>query len=216
MKIRVLRDFMTVVMLASVCSVVFAQQNQQEPPPLKLKKFTAFSGTKNLVKTPKFGSSDMPGIAKSGKDPEWRRLNVEYQTIPEWIDELKIDYIVVTLKVEREDGKNVQKYSVYKKSVTYIDVEQGRKHFASAFLHPNAEKRHGVTVAAAVILSVDGVKVEEYGEVANSVRQIFGDNWWNNPRIMESNVLIPRSGYLLNKKESPFVFMNIDSYEVIK
>ncbi len=216
MNIRVLRSFMTVVMLVSVCSVALAQQNQQQPPPLKLKSFSALSDSKNLVKTPSYGIQDEPGISKSGRAPEWRRLNVEYQTIPEWIDELKIEYIVVTLKVEREDGKNVQRYSVYKKSVTYIDVEQGRQHFASAFLHPNAEKRYGKAVAAAVILSVDGVVIEATGEVANSVRQIFGDNWWNNPRIMESNVLIPRSGYLLNKKESPFVFMNIDSYEVIK
>jgi hypothetical protein len=215
MKIKVLKYFMATVMLVSVCSVATAQQNSTKAPPLKLKKFTALTG-KSLVKSPNYGISDEPGIAKTGKSPEWRRINVEYQTTPEWINELKIDFIVVTLKVEREDGKNVQKYSVYKKSVTYVDVEAGRKHFAAAFLKPNAEKRHGITVAAAVILSVDGVKIEEYGEVASSVRSIFGENWWKNPRIMESDVLIPRSGYLLNKKESPFVFINIDSYEVIK
>ena len=215
MNIRVLRWFIAAVTLLSVCSVVFAQQNSTQSPPLKLKKFTALSG-KSLVKSPNYGVQDEPGISKTGKAPEWRRINVEYQTTPEWIDELKIDFIVVTLKVEREDGKNVQKYSVYKKSVTYIDVEVDRKHFASAFLHPNAEKRYGTTVAAAVILSVGGVVIEEYGEVASAVRTIFGENWWKNPRIMESDVLIPRSGYLLSKKESPFVFMNIDSYEVIK
>jgi len=215
MNIRVLRWFIVAVTLLSVCSVVFAQQNSTQPPPLKLKKFTALSG-KSLVKSPNYGLSDEPGISKTGKAPEWRRVNVEYQTNPEWINELKIDFIVVTQKAEREDGKNVKKYSVYKKSVTYTDIEAGRKHFASAFLHPNAEKRYGTTVAAAVVLSVDGVKIEEYGEVATSVRSIFGENWWNNPRIMESDVLVPRSGYLLNKKESPFVFMNIDSYEVIK
>ena len=215
MNIRVLRLFIATITLLSVCSVALAQQNPNKPPPLKLKKFTALD-SRSLVKSPSYGVQDEPGISKSGKAPEWRRINVEYQTMPEWIDELKIDFIIVTLKVEREDGKNVQKYSVYKKSVTYIDVEQGRSHFASAFLHPNAEKRYGTAVATAVILSVDGVKIEEYGEVASAVRSIFGENWWNNPRIMESDVLVPRSGYLLNKKESPFVFMNIDSYEVIK
>ena len=214
MNIRVLRWFITIVTSLSICSVAFAQQNSAQPPPLELKKFTALS-TKYLVKSPNYGVNDEPGISKSGKAPEWRRINVEYRTMPEWIDELKIDFIVVTLKT-KEDGKNVKKFSIYRKSVTYIDVEAGRKHFASAFLHPNAEKRYGTTVASAVILSVDGVKIDEYGEVAAAVRSIFGENWWNNPRIMESDVLIPRSGYLLNKKESPFVFMNIDSYEVIK
>jgi hypothetical protein len=215
MKIRVLKYFVVTVMLVSVCSVASAQQATTKTPPLKIKKFTALTG-KSLVESPSYGLRDEAGIAKTGKAPEWRRINVEYQTAPEWIDELKIDFILVTLKVEREDGKNVQKYSVYKKSVTYTDVEFGRKHFASAFLHPNAEKRYGDTVAVAVVLSADGVVVEEYGEVAASVKKIFGANWWKNPKIMESNVLIPRSGYLLNKKESPFVFMNIDSYEVIK
>ncbi len=215
MNIRFLRLFITIVTSLSICLVAFAQQNSTQSPPLKLKKFNALSN-KSLVDSPNYGIRDEPGISKTGKAPQWRRINVEYQTMPEWIDELKIDFIVVTLKVEREEGKTVQKYSVYRKSVTYIDIEEGRSHFASAFLHPNAEKRYGSTVAVAVILSVDGVKVEEYGEVAPAVSKIFGENWWNNPRIMESDVLIPRSGYLLNKKESPFVFMNIDSYEVIK
>jgi hypothetical protein len=215
MNIRILRWFIAIVTSLSICSAAFAQQNSTQTPPLKLKKFNALS-TKSLVESPDYRIRDEPGISKSGKAPQWRRINVEYQTTPDWIDELKIDFIVVTLKVEREDGKNVQKYSVYKKSVTYIDVEKDRNHFASAFLHPNVEKRYGTTVAVAVILNVDGVKIEEYGEVESSVRKIFGENWWNNPRIMESDVLTPRSGYLLNKKESPFVFMNIDSYEVIK
>lgn len=210
MNIRVLRWLIAICMLSSVCPIAFAQQ-----PPLKLNKFTAFSSAKSLVNTPSYGISDEPGIAKTGKAPEWRRINVEYHTTPEWINELKIDFIVV-LKSERKAGQPVPMYSVYKKSVTYIDVEADRKHFASVFLHPNAEKRYGTTVAAAVILSADGVVIEEYGEVASSERKSFGDNWWKNPRIMESDVMIPRAGYLLNKKESPFIFMNIDSYEVIK
>lgn len=213
---KFLRCLTAVVMLAGICCEVFAQQNNSEQPPLKLKKFSALSGSGVLVGSPDVDIRDLPGISKSGKAPEWRRMNVEYETYPEWLDGLSIEFIVVTLKVTKEAGVTKQNYSVFRKKVAYQDVEKGRKHFAVAFLHPNAEKRYGPAVATAVILSVDGKTIEESGEVASAVRRIFGENWWNNPRIMESDVLVPRTGYLLSKKESPFALMNIDSYEVIK
>ena len=50
---------------------------------------------------------------------------------------------------------------------------------------------------------------------SGQVRLPDGD-WWKDERVIDSDLVSKRAGYLLNKKESPFELINMADYEWIK
>ena len=139
-------------------------------------------------------------------------ISVIYDSAPDWIDDLLVQFHVLTMKPDPQTRQNV--YSLFKKQVRYGDIERGRDHRAMAFLRPAAVKRYGDVVASAAILTVEGTVVDEQSETSIDLPEF----WWrnelvlNNPRVE----LTVREGYLLNRKESPWMLVNPDDYEVIK
>lgn len=141
---------------------------------------------------------------------EWHVVSVLYDTVPEWMDDLLVQFHVLTVKPDPQTRSNV--YSLFKKSVRYGDIERGRDHRAMAFLRPAATKRFGDVVASAAVLTVNGTIVDEQSETETDLPEF----WWRNPRVLDSPSLTVREGYLLNRMESPWMLVNPDDYEVIK
>jgi len=54
--------------------------------------------------------------------------------------------------------------------------------------------------------------VDEQNETAVDLPEF----WWRNPSVLDSPMLTVREGYLLNRMESPWAWINPDDYEVIK
>jgi hypothetical protein len=167
-----------------------------------------FIGIRNArAVTPIYQTSQGGGV-KPAQD--WHVVSVIYDSAPEWIDDLLVQFHVLAMKQDPQTRQNV--YSLFKKQVRYGDIERGREHRAMAFLRPAALKRFGNVVACAAVLSVDGKVVEEKSETATELPEF----WWRNPLVLDSPALTVREGYLLNRMESPWALVNPDDYEVIK
>ena len=144
-------------------------------------------------KTPVFRTA-APGQA-SARQPNWWRVVVDYETAPEWIDELEFTYYVY-MKDQSNKGAEV----MYTATVTYVNVARG-KHVSDMFLHPNVLTRLGRVEQVAVVVKAKGAVV-----ATESTAQT--PNWWDR----FSHV----SGVLLNRSQTPFAYIDYDLYEAIK
>jgi len=171
--------------------------------PVRIRKVTGV-GQGAVLKTPEYRST-VPRGTKPAK--RWGVLTVTYDTAPEWIDELTIQYYALALITER--GKKA--YSLYKNAVRCQDIEEGRAHLSAMFLRPSALKRYGDVIAVAVEIILEGKVVAEATEGDRMPAQ-----WWKNPAVTEREDVTQRGGYLLTRSESPFALVNIDDYEYIR
>ena len=172
---------------------------------IEMRKFDALGRT-TLVKTPEYRTNGGTSRSKPG---EWSQIKVDYTTFPEWIDQLDFEYHVLSLVEVRGE----KKYSHLTSTVRYIDIPQGRSHYATIFLSPRAVKRFGMPVAVALMVRMDGNVVAEMNEASVPFPV---EKWWTAKEVLESPVVTKRDGYLLNRNETPFKFIQIDDYEVIK
>lgn len=173
---------------------------------VRIRKF-AGAGRQTMEKTPEYKHTASRGIKPAG---DWAQVTVTYDTTPEWIDELVFQYYVLTLKVE--DGKKA--FSFFKTTVKYADIERGREHLSSVYLRPATLKRYGSVVASAVEISFEGKPVCERTDVDPEVK--LPERWWTKSEVVESKTVTTRDGYLLDRSQTPFAFVNIDDYEVSK
>ena len=173
---------------------------------LRVRKFTAM-GNNSIVRSPVFDVDVRGGTKPAG---QWVVIEVEYDTAPEWIDELTFKYTAMALTTE--EGK--RKYSLYKTTVRYVDIAQDRGHRSTVFLHPKALKRYGELIGAVVEILHEGKVVAV--ESDSDARAKLPAEWWENPRVTENELVTNREGYLLNRAESPWALINIDDYEVIR
>ncbi|MFO7870237.1 MAG: hypothetical protein R6V03_02260 [Kiritimatiellia bacterium] len=144
-----------------------------------------------------------------GDRREWVRIAVEYDTAPEWIDELTFRYYVLSLKeVDRK-----QEFSLFQNSVKYADIRQDRGHLSTMFLRPPAVERYGELSAIAVEIMYGGDVIAKHS-ITGGIK--LPEDWWKNSDVVKSDKVKSRAGYLLDRKQSPFFLINIDSYEYIK
>ncbi len=195
-----------------VCSV-FGQARVQQaagsrPPEEQLRiRGIIGLGPRARTATPVYQTSVGSGVKRP---QEWQVISVTYDTHPVWIDELVVQFHVMTMMPDPETRQPA--YSLYRKTVRYADIEQGREHRAMTFLRPAAVKRFGNVVACAAVFTLEGVVVAEPSD--QSVE--LPESWWRNPSVLDSPVLTVREGYLLNRVESPWMLVNPDDYEVIR
>lgn len=168
-------------------------------------------GKKGYAKTPAYRSSVSGGRSRGDKD--WVTIQTEYRTANEWIDELTFSYHVLT-KSQGDKGGNV--YSLFRANVTYIDIAEERDHFSTMFLRPNAVERFGDPVAIGVVVTVKGKELDFKSVVEGGMR--LPEKWWDDPAVIKNPkvTVTVRDGYLLNRSESPWAFINIDDYETIR
>jgi len=146
-----------------------------------------------------------PGTKRPG---EWAEVKATFDTAPEWIDEVTVQYYVLSL-VKEKGGKA---YSFFNTAARYADVEQGNGHMVSAYLTPAGVKRFGAPVAVAVTITVAGKTVAEASDSDRSVK--LPKRWWeSNGSVLGSEAVTPRNGYLLSRKQTPFALINVDDYE---
>jgi len=167
------------------------------PPPvagstskiLRIRKMTP--STKS--KTPIFKTA-IQGQAQAAQR-DWWRVEVEYDTKPDWIDQLEFTYYVY-MKDQSNKGAEV----MFRSSVTYVNVKKGR-HYSDMFLHPNTLLRMGRVEQVAVVIKMGGAIV-----ATKSTAQT--PNWWDRYRPVE--------GVLLSRAQTPFALVSYDLYEQVK
>jgi hypothetical protein len=167
---------------------------------IRLRELTGI-GPRSLVRTPIYSASISGGRAAAR---EWGELTVQFDSDPEWIDELSFQYFALLYsRVNKE-------YTLLKGAVTYVDVARGRGHLSSAYIRPNTLLRYGDVVAVAVEVLLKGETVTTVSEGKMADKQPLPVEWWKNAK------LAPKDGYILNRTQTPFAFINVDDYEAIK
>lgn len=147
--------------------------------------------------------------SKSAKAKTWGVLDVDFDTAPEWIDELTITYTVMLHNEKALQGE--KPISFLQVTSVYGDIARGRDHKAGVVLLPVALERFGRPIGFAVQMNMEGNLVGEFG-VGEGI--LSGqDKWWQNPRITASPNVQKREGYLLERSKSAFSLVDIDSYE---
>ena len=155
---------------------------------IKIRKMTPVK-----EKTPVFRTA--VASQASAKQPDWWHVVVEFETAPDWIDELEFTYYAY---IEDQSNKGVP--VMYRGTVTYVNVARGR-HLSDMFLHPNTIARMGLVKQIAVVVKAKGAVV-----ATESTAQ--RPNWWDG--------FPPVDGVLLNRSQTPFAFVDYDLYEAIK
>lgn len=179
---------LAVVLLASG-SAVYAQA-QPEPVGriVRIRKIDA-----GKTKTPEY---NVRGASTMQRARDWLKILVQYETAPEWTDELDLTVYVVVKS--REGGA---RYTLFRGSVTYVNIERG-KHLADLYLHPSTLARYGDVERVGVVVGTQGRIVDMQSLPESNTR------WWEQ--------LPPVDGYVVNRMETPFAMLNFDDYEAIK
>jgi hypothetical protein len=208
------KALLSAFMVVSITSLAFGQQaprGASDAPnagsgKLRVGKLVGL-GNKARAFTPSYTTDIGRGI---GRAKEWRSVLLTYDTAPEWIDELLIQFYVLGMTRDPKTKQNV--YSLYKMAVWYLDIAEGRNHLATVYLRPAALERYGEPVAVAAVVTLDG---EVVAEISDESTKLPAD-WWKNPKVTDSQATTTRDGYLLDRSKSPWALINPDDYEVIK
>ncbi len=177
-------------------------------------------GNRTKLDTPTYNTSAARGINTPKK---WSRIEVTYKTgrtKVEWLDSLTFSYYALAKKIDREKGTL---YTFYKKNIHYVNIEAGKRqlnHRSHIFLRPAAVRRNGELIAVAVEISHKGVIVDTAVEYASGAAAKLPKSekgkWWKNSVITESKITTTDTSSLLDRSQSPWAYINIDDYEVIK
>lgn len=167
-------------------------------PVLKLRELTGY-GPRSIIKSPDSGAS------RRSSSREWVELGVQYDTQPEWIDEVSLSYFVLL-----RNPRNNPELTLIKGSVTYLDVARGSSHLGVAYVRPAALARYGEVAAVAVEVRVKGEVLDTLSIGRLAANKPLPSDWWKSPN------LIPKDGYIWDKSKTPFALLNFDEYEALK
>lgn len=185
---HVVKTVMCLILAAAVLAPEgFAQQSAE---PINIRKL---NGSK--AKTPEYKLIGETGFIRVTKD--WFMINAQYDSSPDWIDEITFTYYVLI----RGRTSDQPKYTLLTGDVTYVNVQKGR-HLSDMYLHPSTLSRYGEVQSIAVIVKVQGRVVAMGSEPSSTQR------WWEQ--------LSPVQGLVLNRMQTPFAMIGFDSYEAIK
>lgn len=125
---------------------------------------------------------------------KWFRISAAYETRPEWIDRLSIEYYVL---MPSPDQKEV----LFKGVVNYVDIPQSREHLSEMYMHFNSYERHygRGDIEYAVVVLIDGK------EMAAKTSRKEPKDWWKS--------MTPHPCELLNRLDTPFRVINVEKYE---
>lgn len=127
---------------------------------------------------------------------KWLRIETEFDSTPEWADDVQVKYFVLMGK-----DRNAR---LFAGDVTYVNVARGMRHFSAMFVHPNTVQRYGngQVEAVAVQIFYKGQLIDQDSVPPSRER------WWER--------YTPVSGFLLNPQQTPWSITAFDRYEALK
>lgn len=145
------------------------------------------------LRTPLYKTS----LNTSSTSPKtWWHGVMEYETAPEWIDELEFTYYVYI-----EDAKT-KTTPMFRATVTYVNIPKG-KHLSDVFLHPDTLARYGKPKFIAVVVKHQGAVVAQESTASSGA-----GNWWDR--------FSPIDGVLLPRSMTPFAVLDYDDFPSVK
>jgi hypothetical protein len=178
------------VLILPLSSIVSAQEAAPAGNQVKIRKITPNS----KVATPEYKL--LTGQVMS-QTRNWFQVLVDYDTSPEWMDDLTFTYYIVC-----ESKTGATKFTLFRGEVTYVNIQKG-KHRSDMYLHPSTIARYGVVQRVGVVISSQGRVL-----AMESLPSTGSPRWWEQ--------LTPQDGYVLNRMQTPFAMIYFDDYEAIK
>jgi hypothetical protein len=147
-----------------------------------------------VVKTPEYQLSSGP--QKRSKAKDWLEVEVEFETVPEMIDELTFKY-TIAIEGKLLDGE-----------VTHVSIGKGKDHFSVVYVPPSAlEKLTGGKPLTGASIENVWVEVSRQGQKLAQPASHKPGAPKNVPHV---------TGMVLNKDQTPFAPLFYDRYEAIK
>jgi hypothetical protein len=182
-----------------------AAEAGEQPQILRIQDFEGLN-RRSVIETPQYDTNMRGGVKE---EREWVEIRTTYDTAPEWIDNLTFQYYAMS----RTEVEGRPAYSLFTETVTYADIQKDDDHFSTAYLRPAAVLRYGELVAIAVEIRFEGDLI---AYVSDKEDNNLPADWWKNKQVLNSDILTERAGYLLDRKSSPFAYINIEDYEFIQ
>jgi hypothetical protein len=164
---------------------------------IRLKQLTGI-GPRSVLKSPDSSGS------QRGDVREWVELGLQFDTDPEWLDEVVFNFFAL-LK-----NRETNKFTLLKGTITYVDVARGRGRKGCAYIRPAALARYGEVIGVAVEAVIKGELAGSLSEGKLAPGKALPQDWWKKPE------LVPMDGYVMEKSKTPFAFINFDDYEALK
>ena len=158
-------------------------------------------GGRSMIRSPEYNTDYSRGHVAPRN---WGQLRALFDTTPDWIDELTVSYYALLYDRAKDQ------HTLFKGSVTHINVAKGTQHLSTAYLNPNTIERFGPVVAVACEISYGGAVVDKQSTGRQGKGQALPEEWWTkfNQTVKE--------GLILNRGQTPFAFINPDDYESVK
>ncbi len=151
----------------------------------------------DMVRAPQYQVS---GGQRTQRQRQWLQVKTEFETAPDWIDEITFTYYIVLRNRRAAEGE--QEYNLFRGETTYVNVASMRRGQSAVFLHPSTVERYGDLFRVGVVITSQGRVLGMAGNPDSDQR------WWEQ--------LPPRTGFVLNRMLTPFAMINFDDYEAIK
>lgn len=149
------------------------------------------------VDAPNYGGAGELGGRPSTLWRKWLKIEVQFESKPEWADDVQVKYYVLVGK--SEDRR------LFVGDVTHINVAKGTQHYSAMFIQPNTLKRYGAG-------QIDQITVRVFykGAVMStvSVPPNAKEGWWDR--------FSPTPGYLLPPQDTPWAPIADERFEAVK
>lgn len=147
----------------------------------------------DTMRTPEY---NVNGVQNRAGRREWLVIATQYETKPEWIDELTFTYYVLF-----NDEEARPPYKLFRGEVTYTNIKEDR-HMSRMYMHPSILERYDEPEYV-------GLEVKYEGRIVGRVSEPqANERWWER--------FSPVEGFVLNRTQTPFAFINIETLEAIK
>ena len=149
-----------------------------------------------FIKTPDYSFSG--NVRRSEDIGKWMEIEAEFEALPEFTEELTFRYYVQINKL------------VFVGDVTHVSIPKGRALYSVMYISPRALNRimEGKVITANVIERIS-VEVSRQG-------QLLAYGAWKNEKQGWWATLPQKTGFLVNKSQTPFAPLYWDRYEAIK
>lgn len=149
-----------------------------------------------FIRTPDYQFNGEP--RKSDDIGKWMEIETSFEAKPEFTEELTFRYYVQINKL------------LFVGDVTHVSIPAGKGLFSVMYISPRSMNRimEGKTITPSAIERVS-VEVSKQG-------QLLAYGAWKNERTGWWTSMPQKTGYLLNKSETPFAPLYWDRYEAIK
>jgi hypothetical protein len=183
---------------------VFAQAPRTPPAASELIRLRGVSAETTF--SPDFSYSLRGRSTQRDGRANWLKVEAEFATAPNWIDEITFTFYVVLRGNANDLPEGARENNLFSGTVTYIHVPQSRRMVANMFLDPNTLARYGQPTYTAVVVAINGEPAARMADPAIDPEE--PNLWWSRET--------PNEVPLLSRKETPFALVEHDHLPTIK